>query len=127
MLPLTHKHLWLTASALLVVLVVYGSLSPAAALPVPGGVDKVEHFAAYLFLAVWFTALYPRTSYWRVVAGLLGLGLALEVLQHLMQLGRSAELPDMVANAAGVLLGYGLAVAATGDWAMKVDSWLNRS
>lgn len=127
MLPLTHKHLWLIASALLVALVVYGSLSPGAALPVPGGVDKVEHFAVYLFLAVWFTALYPRSSYWRVVAGLVGLGLALEVLQHLMQLGRSAEWPDMVANAAGVLLGYGLAVAVTGGWAMKVDAWLNRS
>jgi hypothetical protein len=61
MLTLTHKGLWLAASALLVAGVIYGSLSPAPALSAPGNLDKVEHFSAYLFLALWFTALYPRS------------------------------------------------------------------
>lgn len=127
MLPLVHKRLWLAASTLLLVLVVYASLSPSPALSVPGNLDKLEHFGAYLFLAVWFTALYPRAKYWRVAAGLLALGLALEVLQHVMALGRYGDPRDMAANASGVLLGCALAIAATGSWAARVDAWLTRS
>ncbi|MGB5104001.1 MAG: VanZ family protein [Steroidobacteraceae bacterium] len=127
MLPLAHKRLWLAASALLLALVVYASLSPAPALSVPGNLDKLEHFGAYLILAVWFTALYPRSKYWRVAVGLLALGLALEVLQHVMGQGRYGDPRDMAANASGVLLGCGLAIAATGRWAAKVDAWLIRN
>lgn len=124
MLPLQHKRLWLTASVLLLALVVYGSLSPGPAVPTPGHFDKVEHLGVYVFLAVWFTALYPRPKYWRVALALLALGLAMEVLQQAMGLGRMADPRDMAANAAGVLLGCGLAIAATGNWARRVDAWL---
>lgn len=127
MLPLVHKRLWLAASTSLLALVVYASLSPAPAISVPGNFDKLEHFGAYLFLAVWFTALYPRSRYWLVASGLLSLGLALEVLQHQMALGRFGDPRDMAANASGVLLGCGLAIVATGGWASRVDAWLTRN
>lgn len=127
MLPLAHKRLWLAASTLLLALVVYASLGPAPALDVPGNLDKLEHFGAYVFLAVWFTALYPRSRYWLVAVALLALGLALEILQHLMALGRYGDPRDMAANASGILLGCGLAIAATGGWAGKVDAWLTRN
>jgi len=114
-------------SAVLVAVIVYASLAPDLALSGPEGSDKVGHFATYCGLAVWFTGLYPRTRYWKVVAGLLALGLGLEIAQGVMQLGRSAELLDMVANATGVGVGLLLAIALTGNWARRVEAWLNPS
>jgi VanZ family protein len=126
MLPLRHRRLWVVLSAALVVTIVYASLAPHLPLPpVPAGFDKIEHFAAYCALAVWFTGLYPRTRYGRVVVGLLTLGAAVEVAQGVMQMGRSAELLDMLANAAGVGVGLLLALALTGTWARRVESWLS--
>ena len=127
MLPLSHKRLWLAASALLLLFVVYGSLSPAPQVDLPANADKIEHFAAYLLLALWFTALYPRSKYWVVAGALLALGLSMEILQHVMAMGRVADPQDMAANSAGVLLGCGLAVSVTGGWATRVDAWLGRS
>ena len=124
MIPLRHRRLWVAMSATLVAMVVYASLVPVLPVPVPGRFDKVEHFATYCLLAVWFTGLYPRVRYWKVVAGLIVLGLGLEVAQGVMQLGRSAEPFDMVANASGVVVGLLLALAATGNWARRVESWL---
>jgi VanZ family protein len=124
MLPLRHRGLWVATSAVLVAATVYASLVPNPSLSVPGNCDKVEHFATYCGLAVWFTGLYPRTRYWKVVLGLLVLGLGLEVAQGVMQLGRSAEPLDMVANAAGVGAGLALALVLTGNWARRVEAWL---
>jgi VanZ family protein len=124
MLPLRHRGLWVATSAVLVAAIIYSSLTPDLSLPVPGGFDKLEHFAAYCALAVWFTGLYPRTRYWKVVLCLLGLGLGLEIAQGAMQLGRSAEALDMVANAAGVGAGLALALTLTGKWARRVEAWL---
>lgn len=126
MLSLAYKRYWLTASLALVALVVYGSLSAPVATPLPGGFDKVEHFASYLFLAVWFTGLYPRERYWPVALALVGLGLAMELLQYAMQLGRDAAPLDMAANVAGVAAGMLLAAVATGGWARRVEAWLGR-
>jgi VanZ family protein len=124
MIPLRHRRLWVALSAVIVSVIVYASLVPAGSLPLTGYSDKAEHFAAYCGLAVWFTGLYPRARYWRVVAALLALGLALEMAQGVMRLGRSADLLDMAANAAGVGAGLLLAFALTGNWASRVEAWL---
>jgi len=124
MIPLRHQSFWIAMSAVLVAAIVYASLTPDLSLPVPGNLDKVEHFATYCGLAVWFTGLYPRSRYWMVVTGLLVLGLGLEVAQGVMQLGRSAESLDMAANAAGVGVGLLLALSLTGNWARRVELWL---
>ncbi len=126
MIPLRYRRLWLATSVALVAVILYSSLTPDLALPTPGGFDKVEHFVAYCGLAVWFTGLYPRARYIQVATGLLALGLGVEVAQGLMQLGRSAEIFDMAANAAGVGVGMLLALALTGGWAQRVESWLER-
>jgi VanZ family protein len=128
MVPLRHPRLWLAMSVALVAAIVYSSLAPDFELPVPtpDGFDKVEHFTAYCGLALWFTGLYPRARYWQVVTGLLALGLAVEIAQGTMQLGRSADVLDMLANAVGVLVGLLLALSLTGGWAQRVESWLVR-
>ena len=71
MLPLVHAPAWIVASVLLVLAVLYVSLAPLS-MPVelPTHFDKVEHAAAYVFLAVWFTGLVARPRYWRVAVAL---------------------------------------------------------
>jgi VanZ family protein len=124
MIPLRYQRLWVAMSVALVGAIVYSSLAPSLALPTPAGFDKIEHFTAYCGLALWFTGLYPRARYWQVVAGLLALGLAVEIAQGAMHLGRSAEALDMLANAVGVAAGLLLALVLTGGWAQRIESWL---
>jgi VanZ family protein len=124
MLALRYRRLWVTASILLVAIVVWGSLQTLFTATPVHGFDKVEHFGTYLFLAVWFTGLFGRPRYWAVAGGLLALGLAMETAQWLMQAGRVGDPYDVAANTAGIGAGLLLALLATGGWAQKVESLL---
>jgi VanZ family protein len=126
MLTLRHRRFWIVASVLLVAAVVVGSLQTAFATGVMRGFDKVEHFGTYMFLAVWFTGLYRRRRYWLVAAGLLALGLSMEIAQFVMQAGRMGDPYDMAANTGGVAAGLLLACVATGGWAERLEAWLAR-
>ena len=126
MLSLRHRWFWIAASVLLVAVVVVGSLQSAFQTGVMRGFDKVEHFATYMFLAVWFTGLYRRPRYWLIAAGLLALGLSMEIAQFVMQAGRMGDPYDMVANTGGVAAGLVLACVATGGWAERLEAWLAR-
>lgn len=126
MLPLRYRAFWIAASLALVVLVIWGSLQTVFATAPVQGFDKVEHFSTYMFLAVWFTGLFVRPHWWRIVAGLLGLGLAMEIGQYLMQAGRMGDPLDMAANTAGVAAGVSLALLLDGGWAQKIESWLRQ-
>jgi VanZ family protein len=71
--------------------------------------DKLGHLVAYGVLMFWFCQLYAarkvRIAY---ALGFAALGVVLELIQG--QLGyRDYELLDMVANAAGLLLGWAAA------------------
>jgi VanZ family protein len=124
MLQLRRRRLWIALSMVLLAAVLVASLQPDFGPPVPAGFDKVEHLAAYVLLALWFTGLVARGRYWVVGAGLLALGLLIEVLQWRMNLGRSAEVLDMLANALGVGAGISIALIATGGWAPRLESWM---
>ncbi|MGL6223273.1 MAG: VanZ family protein [Steroidobacteraceae bacterium] len=124
MLDLRYRAFWIAASALLVLIVVWGSLQTAFGGPTVHGFDKVQHFSTYLFLAAWFTGIFQRPHWWRIVLGLLGLGLAMEIGQYVMQSGRMGDPFDMAANTAGVAAGVALALLLTGGWAQKIETWL---
>lgn len=70
--------------------------------------DKLEHFAGYSLLMLWFSQLYwglrQRAS---IAAGLAAMGVLIEILQG-MQGFRVFEYADMLANTLGVLIGWGL-------------------
>lgn len=87
----------------MVAAVVWGSLAPA---PPSAGNDKIGHFAVYGVLMFWFAQLYARRMFY--AAGFIAMGVALEFVQGWLGY-RSFELYDMLANAAGVLLGWGAA------------------
>lgn len=128
MLPLAHARAWIAASVLLLTAVVYLSLAPIGPkVPMHENFDKLEHALAYTCLAVWFTGLLARGHYWKIVVALAALGLLIEVLQHVMALGRVADPWDMAANVVGIVAGVALAALSTGGWALKVEAWLNRN
>ena len=128
MLQLAHLRAWVVASAALIGAVLYLSLAPIEPqVELPANFDKFEHALAYTFLAVWFAGLYARKDYWRIGLALAMLGLTIEILQHVMALGRFGDPRDMVANVAGIGLGLVVAVWRTGGWALKVETWLSRN
>jgi VanZ family protein len=124
MLPLRHRGLWIALSVILVAAVTYGSLQPDFGPDVPANFDKVEHFSAYLGLSLWFTGLFARSRYWVVAVALVAFGLAIEAAQDAMQLGRSAEALDMVANVLGVACGLAIALGWSGEWTRRFEAWL---
>jgi VanZ family protein len=74
-----------------------------------GGRDKIAHFVAYGSLTFWFGMLFDgRGRQLRVALGFAAMGVAMEFLQGLTDY-RSFEIADMVANAIGAALGWGLA------------------
>jgi len=104
------RLLWTCA----ILLVIVGSLLPGSSMPMRAldqldVSDKLLHFGAYLVLA-FLPALHER---WPALAaalvGAILLGIALEFAQRLSP-GRSFEIADMLADAAGVLCGFVIAL-----------------
>lgn len=90
--------------------VVVGSLTPAAEMPSLEASDKVQHFGAYAVLALCGVLGWPRgRPLALVVGGLIAAGLCIELLQMLVP-GRSAEFADGVADIAGVAVGAATAL-----------------
>lgn len=82
--------------------------TPASGVPAgfPGS-DKLVHLAVFAALALTGrVAALPRAA---LVAGLVGYAVGSEVLQHVLPLGRSADLLDVLADVLGIALGLVLA------------------
>lgn len=99
--------LWQLLGWLIVAAIVVLSLTPQA--PQIGNFqmsDKLGHILAYAIGMGWFATLYSSTKQ-RVAYALffVGLGIALEFVQGLTAY-RQLEAFDMLADAAGVMLGY---------------------
>ena len=100
--------------ALAILLVIVGSLLPGSSMPMRalGQLDisdKLMHFAAYLVLA-FLPALHERRpALIAAFVGAIALGIGLEFAQRLSP-GRTFEIADMAADAAGVLCGFVLAL-----------------
>jgi len=101
---LRYRTVWLAAGWLLVMLVIYLSVtSRPLEIPLEEG-DKLGHLAAYATLMMWFGQLYAGRR--RVIAflGFIALGVALEYVQRATGY-RSFDWWDMAADAAGTLSG----------------------
>ena len=98
-LPLKHAKGWLIAGWVLVVVAIVLNLMPGHDLPkVPSGFDKVEHVIGYAGLTMWFAGIYPRSRYVIVAIALFAMGVAIEWLQGEMNVGRSRDYHDVMAN-----------------------------
>lgn len=125
-LLLRHPWVWLGLGWTFIVCAVIVSLVPGQKLPPTGVSDKLEHSVAYALLTLWFTGIYPRTSYWRIGLGMLALGIAIEIAQGLMPFGRQTDIRDVVANSLGIVLGLGIAFVGFGGWAQRIEAWARK-
>jgi len=102
----TLRRLWLLSGWLLVLVIIYLSLTPRPiSVPVSEG-DKIGHAVAYAVLMLWFAQLYFGTkSRIAVAAASAALGIALEFAQLLTD-ARTFSTADMLADGFGVLLGW---------------------
>lgn len=119
--------LWLAAWLMLVAAVVVASLLPADGLPPApfDGVDKLEHFLAYAVLATGAAMLFARRGLQLLLAlALVALGVGLEFAQGAMTVSRHADGIDALANALGVLAGWGLGRTPARLWLLKLDARL---
>jgi len=109
-----RTRLWLGLGVAMIAIVIAGSLLPAGELPpVPlMGFDKVQHLLGYFLLSAYAVMLFARMRTQALcAAGLVALGIGLEVAQASLTVSREADPADALANAMGVLAG--LAIAAT--------------
>ena len=127
MVPLAHPRLWLFAGILLVISVVTGSLLPVDNVEeAMVWNDKVTHALAYTVLTLWFAGIFPKSHYPLIALAMFALGALIETLQQFMPFGRQGEVADLIANSAGILFGWLLAVAGLGGWARSIESRLQR-
>jgi VanZ family protein len=120
LLPLRYPWLWAALGWLLVLGVITGSLLPGPSLPAVGVNDKVEHAGAYFLLMVWFAGFYQRKYQGAIALGLVGLGVALDLLQ-LLTMTRQFDVADILANSFGTLLGLCLSLSILGGWCQKLE------
>ena len=93
------------------------------------GGDKIAHFIAYGSMSFWFATLFRGRVRQLVIAiAFAAMGVAIEFLQGLTDY-RTFEVADMVANAVGAALGWGLAQTPLRnalDWTGRLLDLLTR-
>jgi VanZ family protein len=115
---------WWGLGLLLVGTAVYFCLVPMQELPGAFDLnDKVNHVLGHAVMALYFSGLVARRSWWKIFVFLLLLGVAIEFAQHYMHLGRQGDARDVVANSlgagVGLLLGF-LGLARWPQWAGRL-------
>lgn len=124
MWPLKFPRLWTAGSCIVVAAALYTCLAPVEMLAPQLELvsDKLQHSVGYIALAVWFGGLYPPARYWAIAAGLFFMGVSVEILQGLMDLGRHADVQDLLANTLGIAAGLLLARLGLGQWTRRLES-----
>jgi VanZ family protein len=98
---------WLGVGWLWVIVIFYLSLMPHPPQPVHfWSADKLEHALAYSLLMLWFCQVYrQRRSRMMLAALLVVMGIMIEYLQR--ETGyRTFDYADMLANTAGIFVGW---------------------
>ena len=76
-------------------------------LPLFEGADKVVHVVIFAVLSFLYKATFFRQAFGRCFLILILYGIATELAQEYMHLGRSGDPLDLLADAIGIVLGYG--------------------
>jgi len=124
MQALRYRSWWIVGGLAMVFVIVVASLLPSSSLPSVQLWDKFEHALAYFALAAWFGGIVRPDRYLRLALALLALGVAVEVSQQAMGLGRTADLRDVLANAVGIAVGLVIAALGVGGWMRAIERLL---
>ena len=108
---------------MLVAAVIVLSLVPDAPTPDRRGADKFGHLLAYGTLMLWFAQIHLRSKWLGVALLFTAMGVALEYAQGLLG-ARTFSLADMLANVAGVAIGWLAARAGCDGLLARVERWL---
>ena len=120
---LAYKKLWLLIGGALVVLLLYGSLAPAKALPPLAGSDKLWHAGSYFVVMAYFSQIYWRVSERLLIAAaLIALGVAIEFIQPYVN--REFDWFDALANGVGVVAAFLLSLSPLSSILRYVDNRL---
>ena len=116
-----YRGYWLAAAWLQVgAVIVLGLLPSMPSLGFSFG-DKIAHFIEFFVVMAWFGGLYEARGQRIAFAGLALLGAGIELLQGL-QLFRTLDLGDLVANLAGLLAGWLAARTWLHNWCARVEA-----
>ena len=108
----TRPRLWLGVWCFGWLLCIALSLLAPPPIPeeVPEG-DKIGHFLAYALLAAWAVWIFREArGHRRAAVALFALGIAIEIAQGTLTSNRMMDARDAVADGAGVLAGWWLAL-----------------
>jgi len=98
----------LALSIIIALTILVKSLTPAMpSLSISNG-DKLIHVLAYLVLGLATLPVLPRLRPLLVCLGVAGFGAGVEILQGMVNTGRSTDVYDGIANALGALLALGI-------------------
>lgn len=123
---LRYGRFWLACGWLSVAAAMILSLMPAGTMKMPGWNDKIEHAFGYFLLTFWFCGIYPRRRHWVVGLAMLGMGIVVEILQGAMQMGRHADIRDLLADVIGIVPAMLLALTPLGRWPRWVEAIFER-
>ncbi len=119
--PLRWPRFWLGAWLVAVLGLIVVCLVPLQGLPpMPDNSDKVEHLLGYFVLAASAVQLFKRASLPWVAAGLVLLGIGIEIAQG-QTVYRSADPYDALFNALGVALGMATALTPWRDLLLRIE------
>ncbi|MEO7386253.1 MAG: VanZ family protein [Gammaproteobacteria bacterium] len=122
MLPLRYARSWLVMGVLILLIGLILTLSPLPS-GTPSFNDKVVHATGFFGFMLWFGGLFENRRLPLVALALSGYGVLIEMLQALTP-ARQAEGLDLVADVAGVLLGWLVCAAGLSRWCTTLESWL---
>ena len=123
-----HRRIWLLLGWGMVFSVIVLSLIPVD-VDLGEGKDKIAHFIAYGSQSLWFSMLFKgRVRQLAIALAFAAMGVAIEFLQGMTDY-RTFEVADMIANATGAALGWGIAQTPLGnalDWVERLLSGSTR-
>ena len=120
-----HRRLWLLLGWGMVFSVFVLSLIPLN-VDLQEGRDKIAHSLAYASMVFWFSLLFGgRTRQLAIAVAFAMMGVGIEFLQGLTDY-RTFEVADMIANAVGAALGWGLAQTPLRNALAWAEAWLDR-
>lgn len=69
-------------------------------------IDKVVHIFSFIVLGFCYRLAFPKQKIVSFCLVMLGYAMLTEILQEVMELGRTMELMDFIADGIGIFIGY---------------------